>query len=152
VHQAIDQSAAERPFHPIRQYLDGLVWDGKSRLSSWLSMYCGAESTPYHQCIGGLFFISMVARVSEPGCQCDYMLILEGAQGVLKSTVCKILGGEFFRDHLPDVTLKDASQHLRGKWLIEIAEMHAMSRAEAAQLKAFITRTTERYRPSYGRQ
>lgn len=154
VQQAVALYAEERSFHPVRDYLHGLHWDGKKRLDTWLSYYLGVADSAYARAIGRMFFVAMVARVMQPGCKADYMLVLEGSQGVRKSTACSILGGRWFSDSLPHINGIDGvrlAQHIRGKWLIEIAELASMGKSEAEDLKAFITKQEEKFTPKYGR-
>jgi Virulence-associated protein E-like domain len=151
-HDAISKYAHEHAFHPVRNYLDRLAWDGKGRLRTWLVDCFSAEENEYSEEIGKMFLISMVARIYKPGCKVDYMPVLEGEQGLLKSVACNILAGGYFSDQLSDITSKEAFQHLRGKWLLEIAELHTYSRAAIDHFKMFLTRQIERYRPPWGRK
>jgi predicted P-loop ATPase len=153
---AITARAHEESFHPVRDFLNGLSWDGTPRLGSWLAQDLGASGdSEYLAEVGRLFLIALVARVMKPGCKADYVVVLEGPQGAGKSTACRILTGErWFSDGMPDLHQDQVrlSQHLRGRWLIEIAELAAMSKAESDDLKAFLTRCDERYTPKYGRR
>jgi hypothetical protein len=166
VQDGIMLRATQERYHPVKQYLESIRWDGKPRVDSWLSYYLGAEPSEsldeptkqrkrcYISRIGRLFLIAMIARIMQPGCKADYMMIFEGPQGVLKSSVCRILAGEdWFSDSLPDLSHGDAvrvSMHLRGKWLIEIAEMSSFNAAASHRLKEFLTQTAEQYTPKYG--
>lgn len=152
-HQAIDKCARENSFHPVRNYLNSLEWhDGKERLPQWLSTYLGSKQNNYTERIGMMFLVGMVARVLRPGCKMDYMIVLEGDQGTFKSSACSILAGDYFSDHLPNLSNKDASLHLRGKWLVEVAELRAYSRAAIDEFKEFLVRDIDRFRPPWGRK
>ncbi len=149
--QAIQTVARVFPFHPIRQYLNSLVWDGISRIDDWLTLYLSADPTDYHRAVGSKWLIGAVARIFKPGCKNDTCLVLEGPQGLLKSTALRALAEPWFTDEISDLGTKDAAMQVRGVWIIELAELDAMGRPEASRTKAFMSRSTDRYRPPYGR-
>jgi predicted P-loop ATPase len=159
VRRVVDVIARRNSYHPVRHYLESLpVWDGVLRIGSWLIDYCGVESsdvTPdtYAMAIGEKFLISAVSRIMQPGSKCDSVLVLEGKQGIGKSTVPRILAGDdWFSDQLADMGSKDASLQLRGLWIVELSELDVLNRAELARAKAFLTQQTERFRLPYGRR
>jgi hypothetical protein len=149
---AVDAVAQERPFHPIREYLSGLTWDRRPRVARWLTTYIGAEPSPYATAIGQCFLISAVARTSVAGCKVDHMLMLEGAQGDNKSKAVRALGGPWFSEDLPDIESKDAALALNGKWIFEVQELDALTRAHSRRIKTFVSKQTDRYRPPYGHE
>jgi predicted P-loop ATPase len=152
VGRSVGAVAREIRIHPVRDWLDTLTWDGTARMETWTSTYLGAAPTPLNHTIGALWLISAVARIYRPGVKADHMLILEGPQGARKSTALKVLAGEdWFTDELPEVGSKDAAIHMQGIWIVEIAELDAIGRAEVSRIKAFLSRTTDRFRPPYGR-
>jgi predicted P-loop ATPase len=155
VAQAVEAFARERRVHPIRDWLDSLESDGGDLRQNWLSVCLGVPDDPYHRAIGKMFLTSMVARIFEPGCKCDYMIVLEGPQGEEKSRFCRALAGgdEYFSEHLPRID-SDAirlSMHLRGKWLIEVSELSAFLKADPEAMKHFVSQQNEQYTPKYGR-
>jgi predicted P-loop ATPase len=148
--QAIELVARERSYHPVIDNLDSLEWDGKCRLDGWLTKYLGAIETPYTQSIGRSALIGAVARIRNPGCKVDTVPIIEGRQGLGKSSAARVLFDPWFSDELADLGGKDAAMQTQGAWLIEISELDAMSRSEVSRIKAFISRSTDRFRPPYG--
>jgi hypothetical protein len=148
--QAVEAVANAQPFHPVREYLNGLTWDGTHRLATWLTDYLGAAPTPYTEAVGTRWMISAVARIFEPGCKADCCLILEGDQGIRKSTALRTLGEPWFTDELAEIGSKDAVMQTQGVWIVEIAELDSMSRADVGKIKAFMSRSTDRFRPPYG--
>jgi hypothetical protein len=153
VGDAIEAIARESAYHPIRDYFSSLTWDGVNRLDSFAHVYLGCADTQYNNTIGRLLWLQIVARIYRPGSQCDHMCILEGDQGAGKSSALAIIGGKWFSNHLPSSVIdKDFSQHIKGKMLIEVAELEAMNKADTNAFKGVITRRVEKYRRSFGRK
>jgi phage/plasmid primase-like uncharacterized protein len=152
VAEAIQTIARDNAFHPVRDYLDRLFWDGVTRLDIWLTRYLGAERSPYVCAVGARWLMSAVARIYQPGCKADCALILEGPQGIGKSQALRALSHPWFADRLSDMSSKDAAIETQGVWILELAELDGLSRAAVGTIKAFMSRTHDRIRPPYGRR
>jgi hypothetical protein len=152
VLEGVEMVARESPVHPVREYLQGLTWDGTPRLAHWLIDHAGVEDTEYTRAVSQFFLRAMVKRVMEPGCKFDYCLVLEGSEGLRKSSLAMLLGGPWFSDTDLDLTHKDSMAALQGKWLHEFSEMDSVTRAEAAKQKSFLSRQVDEFRPVYGRR
>ena len=151
IEEAVTVVAWGKRFHPVREYLNSLEWDGVPRIDYWLTEHLGVEDSPYARAVSRKVLCAAVARVFKPGCKADAVLILEGDQDIGKSTAIEILGGEWAADFAIDPHNKDTVQLMQGKWIIELAEIVAGSKVEEDALKGFLTRKTDRVRLPYGR-
>lgn len=152
VAEAINSVAHLRKFNPVKDYLAGLVWDEIPRLDMLFIDHAGTPDTPLIRAFTSRWLIQAVARIYEPGCQADGTLVLEGVQGLRKSSFFRqLFGDKWFTDHLPDIASKDALLQLRGVWCVEIGELATLGRAENAKIKQFLTSQVDRYRDPYGR-
>lgn len=157
VGSAVRYVAFQRQRHAVRDWLRTLKWDGEPRIAHALEDYWSVESSPtqpsdYVRAVSANLFIGLVARVMQPGCQLDVMIILEGAQGIGKSKSLRILGGAWYMLAAESVASKDFYQTIKAKWLIEIGELDAMSKADREKNKIAISTPVDRYRTSYGRR
>lgn len=152
VHEVIESVSRSFGYHPVRDYLRALHWDGQSRLDTWLAVYLGAVNDELNAEIGKRFLLSCVARVMQPGCKVDTVLVVAGKQGIKKSTALRTLcGAQWFCDTALDIGRPDAMAALQGQWIYEWAELDSVKRRDATTTKAFLSSQVDRYRPSYGR-
>ena len=159
------QEAAERlceanRFNPIVDYLDTLRWDGKSRIDTWLNVYCGAEDNALNRAIGRKFLCAMVRRARRPGCKWDHVLVLVSETGLKKSTLGRILAcddddrartGNFSDQTILPLRLEKRAELVKGKWVYELSELAGITKASVEELRSFISRQVDEGRPAYGR-
>jgi putative DNA primase/helicase len=143
---------AKNRFHPVKDYLESLSWDGNSRIEKLFIDYLGAEDSKYTRSVTKKMLAAAVARIFEPGCKFDYVLVLVGKQGQKKSMLLDKLGGKWFSDSFTTVQGKEAIEQIQGVWIIEIAELSALRKAEVESIKHYISKREDRYRVAYGRR
>jgi hypothetical protein len=153
VKEAVYTAANHHRYHPVRDYLDGLKWDGVPRIDKWLSTYGGADDTPYTNAVGALVLTAAVRRVRQPGCKFDETLVLEGEQGDNKSGGLKVLAvkPEWFSDSLSfNLRGREAIEQTTGVWIVEIPELRGLRASDRDKRKAFQSRDTDSARLAYG--
>lgn len=153
VRDAVTQLCLENAFHPIRQMLDSLAWDGVPRLDRWLTTYMGAEDTPLNSAVSAIMLVAAVRRVREPGVKFDTIVIFEGKQGTGKSTALQILAGpdNHADNEILSLSQKEQMEAMEGVWIYELSEMSGLNKSEAEKTKAFASRQFDKARMSYGR-
>jgi len=140
----------DNAFHPIKEYIDGITWDGKSRLDTMYIDYLGADDNKLNREITRKAFVAAVARVYVPGIKFDYVLTSVGPEGIGKSTILDLLGKDWFSDSFMGVTGKEAFEQLQGSWIIEIAELSGFKKSEVEAVKHFISKRVDRFRVAFG--
>ena len=153
--KVITDAARRKPFHPVRDYLDSLSWDGVERLDTWLIAYASARDTDYVRAVSALPLIAAVRRVQRPGTKFDELLIIEGDQGTAKSSAVEdmCVNPDWFTDALPlGANSKVTIEQTSGKWIVEASELGGLRKADIDKLKAQLSRTMDVARLAYGRQ
>jgi len=150
--ELISTEALKNSYHPVRDYLDNLTWDGIPRLATLFQTYHSSNmAASYLDEVALLWMVGAVNRIYVPGAKFDYVLVLEGVQGVGKSTFLETLASKpWFLDSLPNLMDKDAATNIQGAWICEIAELAAMNRSTLDMVKAYLSRSVDRVRPPYG--
>ena len=151
IDDAFLQAAERQSFHPVRDYLKSLHWDGVPRLDTLYIDYLGAEDSDYTRAIARKAFTAAVARVMNPGVKFDTMTVICGGQGIGKTTFVLILGRQWAAT-VESFEGKDAAENLQGLWLVEVGELGALQKSELNVIKGFLSKTVDRYRSPYARR
>jgi predicted P-loop ATPase len=151
--EAANALCLENTYHPVRDYLDRLTWDGTQRIETWLSEYFGAQNTELNRAIGRILLVAAVRRVRNPGTKFDTIVVFEGRQGSNKSTAIRVLAGDdnFSDQDILTLDAKGQMETLEGVWIHELCDLEGLSRADTNKVKAFASRAVDRARPAYGR-
>lgn len=152
IFDALNVVAGRRRYHPIRDYLESLSWDGEGRVDSLLIDFLGAEDSNYIREVTRKHMVAAVARIFRPGTKYDYILTVRGSQGLGKSTLISKLGKDWYSDSFTTMSGKEAYEQVQGSWIIEMGELAGLKRAETEQIKLFVSKQEDRFRPAYGRR
>lgn len=151
IADALNVVMLQHGFHPVRNYLNALKWDGVERAEKIFVDFMGAECTAYTKCVTRKWLAAAVARIMNPGCKFDNMIVLVGDQGVGKSFLASKLGKYWFSDTFSTVQGKEAYEQLKGCWIIEMGELAALKRSEVEAVKMFISKQEDTYRGAFQR-